>query len=154
VTLAMERASCEQGQPAQIYCKITHNTPFDGNAKIKLVGVPAKVEATEMEFNKESQELTFQLKTTAESPAGQHKNIFCEIVIMHEGEPIVLRSGSTELQIDQPLPVAANQPQPMPQPMPQPAAAVEQPPPEKPLSRLEKLRLAAEQRKKAESGGE
>src|SRR5690606_35109259 len=26
VTFALERASCEQGQPAQIYCKITHNT--------------------------------------------------------------------------------------------------------------------------------
>jgi hypothetical protein len=87
------------------------------------------------------------VRTDPESPAGQHKNIFCEIVIMHEGEPISLRSGSTELQIDKPLPVAQAQPMPMPMPMAQPMPMPEQPA-AKPLSRLEKLRLAAEQRKK------
>jgi hypothetical protein len=113
-----------------------------------LVGLPAKVEADEMEFNKDTQELVFQVRTDAASPEGQHKNIFCEVVIMHESEPISLRAGITELQIDKPLPMAQAEPQ--PQPMPQAEAAPMQPT-EKPLSRLEKLRLAQKQKKDAET---
>jgi len=150
VTLAMDRASCEQGQEAQIYCKITQNTPFDGAAKIKLIGLPPKVETGELEFNKDAKELVFKLKTTPESPVGQHKNLFCEVVILHDGEPITLRAGLTELQIDAPLPAAQNQPQPTPQAA---AAAAPAQPTEKPLSRLEKLRLEAQKRAEKEKNG-
>jgi hypothetical protein len=151
VTLAMDRASCEQGQEAQIYCKLTQNAPFEGNAKIRLIGLPPKVETSDLEFNKEAQELVFKLKTTAESPVGQHKNLFCEVVILQEGEPITLRAGLTELQIDAPLPAAQSQPQPMAQPADVAAAPAQ--PAEKPLSRLEKLRLEAQKRAEKEKNG-
>ncbi len=154
VTLALERSSCEQGQSGQIYGKLTINTPFEGNAAVKLVGLPPKVEAESLEFNKDAQELIFKFKTDPTSPAGKHKNLFCEVVITQQGEPITLRAGSTELQIDQPLPMAQAQPMPTPMPMPaaQPAAPAQ--PTAKPLSRLEKLRLAAQQAKEAEAKGE
>jgi hypothetical protein len=153
VTFALERAACEQGQETQLYTKITQSTPFEGNAKVELLGLPNLVTTTNLEFNKEAEELTFNIKTDKTSPAGKHTNVFCRITIMENGEPIVLRTAATTLQIDKPLPPPPNAP---PKPMPKPVAqAAPKPMPApmpmaKPLSRLEKLRLAAKQR--AEGG--
>ena len=46
------------------------------------------------------------------SPAGQHKNIFCQVVAMKDGEPVVHNVGGTELRIDVPLPPKADAPPP------------------------------------------
>lgn len=152
VSLQMDRTSCEQGQTAHILGRLTVNTPFEGQATAKLLGLPAKTESPTVEFTKDTKELVFTVSTAPDSPPGQHKNIFAEITILHEGEPIVLRAGGTELQIDRPLPKAQPmaQPAPMPQPMAQAPPAA--PPAEKPLSRLEKLRRAAQERRNAGGG--
>jgi hypothetical protein len=112
VAFAMERAACEQGQPAQIYCKITHSHAYEGAAKVQVVGLPNQVTAPEMELPAGKEELIFPVTTTAESPAGTHKNIFCQVVITENGEPVVHQVGSTELQIDKPLPMPENKPAP------------------------------------------
>lgn len=149
VVAEMQRTSCEQGQATQLYCKLTHSAPFEGTAKAQLLGLPNKVTAPEIEITKDTAELTFQVQTEADSPAGKHGNVFCQIVITQNGETIVGRAGATELQIDQPLPAPAAAPA-----APAPVAQAETPKPaaaEKPLSRLEKLRLAARERKDAQS---
>jgi len=59
------------------------------------------------------------------------------------------------LQIDKPVPPPKNAP-PKPKPMPMAVAVAPKPAPKpmaKPLSRLEKLRLAAQQRTNPEAGG-
>lgn len=145
VTFEAQRASCEQGQTAQVYCKLNHTAPFEGAAKAQLLGLPAKVTAADLEFTKETQELTFQIQTDPTSPAGKHTTLFCQVVITRNGEPMVSRAAGTELQIDVPLPAPANQPAAEPQPAAQ-AAAPEPQPMAKPLSRLEKLRLEAKKR--------
>ena len=93
------------------------------------------------------------MKTDAASPAGNHANLFCQVVITQNGEPIVHNIGTGPLRIDVPLPPKPNAP-----PMPvavaaarrrrRPAAA-----PAKPLTRLEKLRLENQERAKAASAG-
>ena len=105
-----------------------------------------------LEFTKDTPELVFKVKTDPTSPAGKHGNVFCQVTILQNGEPIVARAGGTELQIDQPLPPKANQPAPKPAPVavaraPQPKPQVQ----EKPLSRLEKLRLSAKERARAKT---
>lgn len=153
VRFELQRAACEQGQQALVLCKLNHTTAFDGEAKAELVGVPPKVTIEPLGFNKETQELTFALKTEADSPIGKH-GLFCQLSIPQNGEVIVSRAGNVELQIDKPLPPPPNQPAPTPPPAavaeakPEPAAPVAAPPP-KPLTRLEKLRLAAQQRQAA-----
>jgi hypothetical protein len=74
--------------------------------------------------------------------------------LLKENEPVVARAGGTELQIDKPLPPKPNAaPKPAaPKPKPVVAKAAPKPKKEKPLSRLEKLRLAA--KKQREEGGE
>ncbi|MBW3538868.1 MAG: PPC domain-containing protein [Planctomycetes bacterium] len=154
VNLALQRADVEQGKETQILAKVEQLKPFEGAAKVELLGVPAHVTVEPLEMTKDTQELIFKVKTTAESPEGTHKTLFCRVTITANGEPIEhSRVGGTELRIDKPLPPPKEQPLPTPatqqvaEKPPEP-----QKPPEKPLSRLEKLRLEA--KAKAEGGGE
>ena len=147
------RAACEQGQETQLYGKLTQTTAFEGNAKVELLGLPNLVTTTNLEFDKAVEELTFNIQTDKTSPAGKHTNVFCRITIMQNGEPIVFRTAATTLQIDKPLPPPPNAP---PKPMPMPVAQAPKPMPApmpmaKPLTRLEKLRLAAKQRAEGET---
>jgi hypothetical protein len=147
VTAEMQRASCEQGEETQVLCKLNHANEFAGTAKAQLLGLPAKVTAEALEFTKDTAELVFKVKTDPGSPAGKHGNVFCQISITQQGEPIVNRAGTTQLQIDKPLPPPADAP---PKPKAEAVAkkepAKKEPPKAKPLSRLEKLRLAAKER--------
>jgi len=151
VQFAMERAAVEQGKETEVFCKVQVDKPFEGTAKVELLGLPAKVTTTEMQLNKDLKELSFKVNTDPTSPAGNHKNVFCRVTITVNGEPIEhSRVGGTELRIDKPLPPPPNA-KPMPKAEPKPAAKKEEPKkPEKRLTRLEKLRLEA--KKRAEGG--
>jgi len=154
VTFNIARTACEQGQETEFLCKIQQNKPFPGDAKVRLIGLPFKVTTTDLTFNKDTKEIVFKIKTDAASPAGRHGNVFAEVTITDQGEPVVHANvGTSELRIDKPLPKPVAQP--MPMPMPMPAAVVKAapmpvaPPPMKRLSRLEQLRLEAQQKAQA-----
>jgi hypothetical protein len=153
VTLAMERPAVEQGQTAQLFCKVAVAAPFEGKAKVTILGLPAKVTAPVLELTKDTKELAFPIVADKTSPAGKHGGIFAQIVLEKNGELITMAAGGTELRIDVPLPpkVAVATPAPMaqPTPMPQPNPAA----PPKRLTRLEQLRLEQEEREKAAKGG-
>ena len=48
--------------------------------------------------------MVFHVKTDASSPPGELKNLFCQVVITQDGEPIVHNLGTGRLRIDKPLP--------------------------------------------------
>jgi hypothetical protein len=132
----LNRAAAEQGQSAEIVCKVKQNTPFEGAAKASLFGLPNKVTTSELDVSKDSTELVFPIKIDAESPVGKHKSVGCQVVITQNGEPIVHNVGTTELRIDPPSPPKAAKTEKVAKPTePQP----------KQLSRLEKLRAEAQQ---------
>jgi hypothetical protein len=135
VSFALTRASCDQGQPAQIPCKVTHTTAFEGSAQAQLHGLPPGATADPVEFTKDTAELMFQVKTAKETPVGTHKSPFCQVTITQNGEPIVGTVGGTELQVNAPAVAAAAPATPTPAPV-QAAAAP------KPLSRLQQLRAS------------
>ena len=81
VGMKIEMAAVEQGKPGVVLCKLDHHKTFEGKAKVKLLGLPAKVTAPELEIDKTTSELNFQLTTAADSPKGQHKNLFCHLTI-------------------------------------------------------------------------
>jgi hypothetical protein len=150
---ALERAAAEQGQATTMFAKVTHATPFEGAAKVKLVGLPPKVTAPDLDLTKETKELAFPLTIDKTAPAGVHRNIFCQVTVIQNGEPVVHNVGGSELRVDVPLPPKPTDPpkpppmvvaQPMPMPMPMPGT-----PPPKRLTRLEMLRLEQEAREKA-----
>jgi hypothetical protein len=153
VAFNMERAAVEQGKDTDLFCKIQHLTPFEGKAKVRLLGLPFKVTTPEMEITKETKEVAFKLTTDKTSPAGIHRNLFCQVVVTKDGEPIVANTGGSELRID--VPIVKKDP---PKPAPAPAVVAKAPqspptkPPEKRLTRLEKLRLEQEEREKTAKG--
>ena len=156
VVFAQDRSAAEQGQKTQIVCKVTTNTPFEGKAKATIVGLPAKVVATPIEFTKDQKELVFDLTTDKTSPAGKH-GTYIQVEIVHNGEKLYHSVGGNELRIDVPLPpkvvaVAVAPPKPA---APVPAAVVAVAPPmPKRLTRLEQLRLEQEDREKALKAGQ
>jgi hypothetical protein len=123
--------------------KVAKNTDYPGEATVTLVGLPNKVSTDVKKITKDTTDLVFHVKTDKVSPAGNHANLFCQVVVTQNGEPIVHNIGTGTLRIDVPLP---------PKPA-APAAAVATaksaaapPPAAKPLSRLEKLRLENKQK--------
>ena len=121
-------------------------------AKVTLVGLPHKVTTSEMEITKDTKELVFKVKTETDSPAGNHKNIFCRVIVTENAEPIThARVGNTELRVDKPLPKPVAAPPKKEEPKVAAKPEPPKPPAEKRLTRLEKLRLEA---KKAAAGGE
>ena len=82
------------------------------------------------------------------APAGTHKNIFCQVVITENGEPVVHNLGGSELRIDVPLPPKKDAPPPAKTAAAPPPKADPATPPKR-LSRLEQLRLEQEEREKA-----
>ncbi len=129
--------------------KIEKNRDFDGPAKVELLGLPNEVTADPQQITKDSTEAVFTLKTTANSPPGQHKGLIFRATVVAQGEPIVHMLGPGELKIFKPLPpkpAPAAKPEPKPQPKPEPKPEAKPAP--KPLTRLEQLRLEREQGKK------
>ncbi|HEX3725519.1 MAG TPA: PPC domain-containing protein [Pirellulales bacterium] len=145
VAFNFQAATAEQGQNTEVLIKVEKKHDFEGAAKVELLGLPNEVTAEPREITKDSTELVFAVKTTANSPAGKHKTVICRATMIASAEPIVHTLGTGELRIDTPLPPKANQPA-AAAPMPAAAAAA---PAEKRLSPLEKLRLERQQAKAA-----
>jgi hypothetical protein len=141
--LTFQSASVDQGKEVDMAIKVAKNIDFPGEARVTLVGLPNKVSTEVKKVTKDTTDLVFHIKTDKVSPAGNHANLFCQVVVTQNGEPIVHNIGTGALRIDVPLP---------PKPT-APAAAAAKPatpppaaPAAKPLSRLEKLRLESKQK--------
>ena len=141
LTLAFPPTSVEQGKEVDFVVAVNQAVPFEGAAKVVLIGLPKKVTTEPGTITKDGKEVAFRIKTDPASPVGNHQNLFCQVIIVRDGEPIVHNLGSGQLRVDAPLP-------PKPAPVapvveavaPPPVAAPPAPPAEKRLTRLEKLR--------------
>lgn len=148
--LTFPPTSVEQGKEVDLPITVTQAVPFPDAAQVILLGLPNKVTAEPRTVTKDSKEVVFRIKSDAVSPAGNHPNLFCQVTVVQNGEPIVHNIGTGQLRIDAPLP-----PKPAPAapvaaaPAPTPAPAAPAPPAEKRLSRLEKLREESRERAKA-----
>jgi hypothetical protein len=147
VTMEIPRAGCEQGETVLVPCKINQVTAFAGEATAQLFGLPPNCEVEPQTFTAQTQEIVFRIKTTAETNAGKHRGVFCQVTIPVNGEVVVSQAGSFELQVDVPLPKETPPVEPPPTATPPAEAPPPTPPVEKPLSRLEKLRLEAKKDK-------
>jgi hypothetical protein len=153
LTMKIEMASAEPGQTARVFCMLEQKVPFEGKASCQLLGLPNAATTATGAFKKDDKQIIFDVATTAATPVGQHKSLFCAVTIMKDGEPILHSLGGGGcLRIDPPKPAPA----PTQVAAAKPAAATPPAaakPAEKPLTRLEKLRLDhIEARKKAGEG--
>ena len=149
LAMKIEMAAIEQGKSGEIICKIEQTHAFEGKARVILQGLPAMAETVPLEITRDQTEIHFPVTTKAETPGGQHKQLFASVEIPEAGTviPHTVGQGGV-LRIDPPPPapaVAAVAPAAEGVAAPAAAEAVAAAPAAKPLTRLEKLRLEAQQ---------
>lgn len=131
LAMKIEMASTEPGQAARVLCTLDQKAPFEGKATCKLLGLPNGATTADATITKDDKQLVFDVATTAATPVGQHRSLFCAVTIVQTGEPIIHSLGGGGcLRIDAPKPAPVEV-----------AAAKPAPPAAKPLTHLEKLRL-------------
>ena len=129
--------------------RVEQKRAFAGEATISLHGLPAHVTSTPQKIDDNSTQVVFPLQTTTKAKAALSRNLFCFAKIPL-GENLLNHSLAQggKLRVDNPPP-APKKPV-APKPKAPAVAAKPKPKPAKPLSRLEKLRLAAQE---AAAGG-
>jgi hypothetical protein len=140
VAMNLEIAATEQGKATTMLAKIETLQPFEGPAKVELIGLPHGTSCPPQSITKDQPEVLFPITVAPDARIGKHNGVFCQVHIPHHGGTVLHQTamGGT-LRIDAPAApvaaVAAAGAQAPPAPPP-PAAA----PGTKPLSRLEQLR--------------
>lgn len=133
----LELAALERGRSGGVVCKLSRRRPFEGRAKVTLVGLPAGLSAQPVEIGNEEEQVVIPVVADAAAPVAQHSGLFCRLDVVQGGQPLWHRfAAGGAVRVDAPRAVAAAPPAAQ---APPPAAAT--PPP--PLSRLEQLRRDA-----------
>jgi hypothetical protein len=118
--------------------------PFENEATISIFGLPAKVTSIPQKIDKNATQVVFPITSEPTSRAGLSKTLFCSVKVPL-GEHLLNHSVGQggQLRMDNPPPAPKKPTVPKPK-----TVAVAKPPKpkaQKPLSRLEKLRLAAKE---------
>ena len=155
LTLAFDAAAVEQGKETEMVVHMTKQFDFPGTAKIEVFGFPNKVVSPAQDITKDTKDIVFKITTDMTSPAGNHNNLFCRVIVTENEEPVVHNIGTGRLRIDVPLPPKKDAPPPPPMPAAAPAApAAPTAEPPKRLTRLEQLRLEQAEKEKARKAAE
>lgn len=100
VLAALQRASVLQGEKVPVTVKFDQKSPFEGRAKVQLLGLPTEATAADKDIGKDDKELTFDVQTTAKTPAANHNGLVCRVTVVKDGEPIVHNLGGGILRVD------------------------------------------------------
>jgi hypothetical protein len=138
--MTMNLGTLVQGGAGEILVDVESVRDFQGEALVSVVGLPPKTKIGEVKIKPGMEQIKIPVQAEETAPVGQHKNLFCDMVLTIGGKPVIQRAGMGGLlRID-----------PKPKETPKPAAVVvkndapKKPAAEKPLSRLEQLRLEAQ----------
>ncbi|CAA9405863.1 MAG: hypothetical protein AVDCRST_MAG64-2048 [uncultured Phycisphaerae bacterium] len=103
LTAAIQRSTVLQGEKTQVTVKLDHKTPFEGKAKMQLLGLPNEATTQEKEITKDDKEVVFDVQTTAKTPAATHNGLLCRVTVLKDGEPILHNLGTGGiLRVDAP----------------------------------------------------
>ena len=84
----IETVSIQPGQSAKLICKLEPKEPFEGKATCKLLGLPEKVAASEVQITKDDKEAVFELKVDPKCATGSHRALFCNLILKKNSETI------------------------------------------------------------------
>ncbi|RYD41913.1 MAG: hypothetical protein EOP83_33360 [Verrucomicrobiaceae bacterium] len=107
----ISRTYIDQGDTSTLKVSLEQKVPFEGKAKVALMGLPQGVTAEEKEITKDDKEVVFTLKAAPDAAAGQHRALFCQFTLVEHDEPMVssFAQGGI-LRVDKGT-VAKNEPQ-------------------------------------------
>ncbi|MBU6303668.1 MAG: serine protease [Verrucomicrobia bacterium] len=102
LALGSEPASVRRGGGIPYRWTVTPKTPFEGEAEVKLLGLPKGVTVREPfpRITAASKEVVFQIAATEEALLGPVNNLECEVIVHAAGQEIRQRTGKGILRID------------------------------------------------------
>jgi hypothetical protein len=102
VELASQPSSIRRGEKKRFVWRVDHKNAFDGEARVKLLGLPKGVTVAEPypTVNGESQEIAFEIQATDDALLGQISGLTCEVVVPIRDQQITQRTGRGSLRID------------------------------------------------------
>jgi hypothetical protein len=80
------RSFVDQGDTTTMTVKVEQKVPFEGKAKLQLLGLPPSTTSDEQEITKETTEVKFTVKAEKAAPAATHKQLFCQFTLPKDGE--------------------------------------------------------------------
>lgn len=86
VTGQLVRTFVDQGDTTTMRVKLEQKVPFEGKAKLQLVGLPPNTTSEPKEFTKDDKEVEFTIKAGPTAPAGQHKQLLCQFTLEKDGD--------------------------------------------------------------------
>ena len=87
------RTFVDQGDKTVVTVKLQQKAPFEGKAKLQLLGLPNKVTAADREITKDDTEVKFEVQADATSPVARHGSLFCQVAVPQNGETILQTFG-------------------------------------------------------------
>ena len=140
LSMKINMAAIERGQSGEMVCDLDINRPFEGFAKAELKGLPPFSVTEQVEFDSNTSQIRFAINTEEKARAGLTKNLFCFVRVPFSGNLVthsVGQGGQFRMDNPPPKPKAVTA-------KPKPSAPKPVVKKDKPLSRLEQLRLAAQ----------
>lgn len=100
--LTSEPASVRRGGSAAYRWTVTPKSPFEGEAEVKILGLPKGVSVIEPlpRITAASKEVVFRIQATEEALLGPVTGIECELNVHVAGQEIRQRTGKGNLRID------------------------------------------------------
>lgn len=93
---AMHPVMVSPGQETNLVCKLDQKKPFEGKAKLRLLGLPEGITASDAEISSSDKEVNIKLSVSAKVPHASYRNFICAAEVMQKGEVILhnLASGA------------------------------------------------------------
>ena len=103
MNIKIEMAAIERGQAGDLFCKVEQLRPFEGEAVVQLIGLPAHTSTESRKITKDTKELIFPIQSTKDARARTSKTLFTAINIPWNGHVLRQSAGSGgQLRIDNP----------------------------------------------------
>ncbi len=102
VELASQPAAVRRGERKKYVWTVQHKSPFEGNATVRLLGLPKGVAviAPMPILTRDSKEIAFDVEATNEALLGSVRGVSCEVTVKSAGQEIRQRTGNGTLRID------------------------------------------------------
>lgn len=76
------------GQEAKLVCKLDQKKPFEGKARVHVLGLPEQIAASEAFITSADKEVTIKLTVDAKMPLGSIRNFLCAADVKQNGQII------------------------------------------------------------------
>ena len=71
------------GQEAKLICKLDQRKPFEGKARVHVLGLPEKITASEASITSTDKEVVIKLNVDATMAPGSYRNFLCSADVVH-----------------------------------------------------------------------